>query len=291
MPSFCTTSFWGDVLNRKTFMLTFHYPAGATTRSSSSSMACDESSPLFVPTTGARPSDRGVYSKVAGAIFCVAALAAAVAAISSNTPWVATLGEGGESEAENCENTTAPPYAVDKLLGPLTSDMRNAAMEATAAAATAAAAASPGLELDVNDASNLGRHQVGQMIMTDATPALFTYQCDANNCGAQHPTEGDVPGGIFQYVDDRCAVMGGIGCEGAEGGETGCRACYLGTEAATFPGSLGYPQCPSCICEEFGESTPTASRSLSSAPIPPPSLISSPHTFSFLSSFLTFRQV
>lgn len=105
--------------------------------------------------------------------------------------------------------------------------------------------------VDAAEAS-LGRFQAGVLeIAEDAAPDLTTWQCDFNACGAQHPTD---LGGVGQYVDRACQYRGGIGCEGALGGETQCRACYFGTtESMRFPGNLGYPQCPMCLCEEFNK--------------------------------------
>lgn len=88
-------------------------------------------------------------------------------------------------------------------------------------------------------------------IAEDARTDLTTWQCDFHACGAQHPT---AEGGVGQYVDRSCGYFGGVGCEGALGGETACRACHIGTKAKmNFPGNLGYPRCPSCICEKFGK--------------------------------------
>ena len=53
-------------------------------------------------------------------------------------------------------------------------------------------------------------------------------------------------------MDDGCDHYGGVGCEGALGGETQCRACYIGPkESIDFDGNLGYPRCPMCVCEQF----------------------------------------
>ena len=84
---------------------------------------------------------------------------------------------------------------------------------------------------------------------TDAEPGLFTYQCDVVNCERQNPTPDGV-GSVYQYVDDRCGPSGGLGCEGANGGETHCRLCYVGDDT-DFEGYLGYPQCPMCVCEQY----------------------------------------
>ena len=98
--------------------------------------------------------------------------------------------------------------------------------------------------------SQFGKFRAGPSeIATDARPDLQTWQCDFENCAANHPT---ADGGVMQYVDRFCGENGGIGCEGASGGETHCRACYLGTPASVaFPGNLGYPRCPMCVCEAF----------------------------------------
>ena len=103
-----------------------------------------------------------------------------------------------------------------------------------------------------NAVSELGRHQAGpNSIAEDAAPNLVTWQCDFGACDAMHPTD---LGGIGQYVDDTCTATGGIGCEGAEGGETRCRACYLvQPQAMGFPGNLGYPRCPMCVCKALGK--------------------------------------
>lgn len=100
--------------------------------------------------------------------------------------------------------------------------------------------------------SSLGMFRAGpDEIAFDAKPSLVTWQCDPEACGAQHPTE---MGGVGQYVDDECGAFGGVGCEGALGGETQCRACYIVPhDAMDFPGNLGYPRCPMCVCELFGK--------------------------------------
>ena len=100
--------------------------------------------------------------------------------------------------------------------------------------------------------SNLGMFRAGpDEIAFDAKPSLVTWQCDPEACGAQHPTE---MGGVGQYVDDECGAFGGVGCEGALGGETQCRACYIVPhDKMDFPGNLGYPRCPMCVCELFGK--------------------------------------
>ena len=54
---------------------------------------------------------------------------------------------------------------------------------------------------------------------------------------------------MYQYVDRGCDAGGGLGCVGDSGGQTACRYCYLGSN--TFPGSLGYPVCPMCVCDAF----------------------------------------
>ena len=104
----------------------------------------------------------------------------------------------------------------------------------------------------VSDASALGLHRVGSIVASDAKPELMTWQCDFKNCHAFAPRNVHHPGkgGIFQYVDNACGYGGGVGCEGAHGGQTRCRACYLGKNIH-FKGSLGYPQCPMCICQHL----------------------------------------
>lgn len=99
-------------------------------------------------------------------------------------------------------------------------------------------------------AASVGMFRAGvDEIAHDAKPSLVTWQCDFEACGAQHPTQS---GGVGQYVDDACGEFGGIGCEGALGGETQCRACYtVPKEAMDFDGNLGYPRCPMCVCEEL----------------------------------------
>ena len=97
----------------------------------------------------------------------------------------------------------------------------------------------------------LGAFQAGpRHIAEDARPSLTTWECDFDACGAQHVTPG---GGVGQYVDDSCGDLGGVGCEGALGDQTRCRACYLvEADAMDFEGNLGYPRCPMCLCKEFG---------------------------------------
>ena len=97
----------------------------------------------------------------------------------------------------------------------------------------------------------LGAFQAGpRHIAEDARPSLTTWECDFDACGAQHVTPG---GGVGQYVDDSCGDLGGVGCEGALGKQTRCRACYLvEADAMDFEGNLGYPRCPMCLCKEFG---------------------------------------
>ena len=105
-------------------------------------------------------------------------------------------------------------------------------------------------EDDKFSSASLGRFRAGvDEIAHDAKPSLVTWQCDFDACGAQHPTKN---GGVGQYVDDGCDAGGGVGCEGALGGETQCRACYIGPkESIDFDGNLGYPRCPMCVCEQF----------------------------------------
>ena len=96
----------------------------------------------------------------------------------------------------------------------------------------------------------LGAFQAGpNHIAEDAAPSLTTWQCDFEACGAQHVTPN---GGVGQYVDGSCGDLGGVGCEGALGAQTRCRACYLvEADQMDFEGNLGYPRCPMCLCKEF----------------------------------------
>ena len=72
-------------------------------------------------------------------------------------------------------------------------------------------------EDDKFSSASLGRFRAGvDEIAHDAKPSLVTWQCDFDACGAQHPTKN---GGVGQYVDDGCDHYGGVGCEGALGGE------------------------------------------------------------------------
>ena len=105
-------------------------------------------------------------------------------------------------------------------------------------------------ERDKYGDATLGRFQAGpQHIAEDAKLSLTTWECDFDACGAQHPTP---QGGVGQYVDESCGYLGGVGCEGALGGETQCRACYLvEKDEMDFDGNLGYPRCPMCLCKEF----------------------------------------
>ena len=96
--------------------------------------------------------------------------------------------------------------------------------------------------------ATLGEFQAGpRHIAEDAELSLTTWECDFQACGAQHP---DV--NVGQYVDDSCGDLGGVGCEGALGDQTRCRACYLvEADKMDFAGNLGYPRCPMCLCKEF----------------------------------------
>jgi len=98
--------------------------------------------------------------------------------------------------------------------------------------------------------ATLGRFKAGSNhIAEDADLSLTTWECDFEACGAQHATSA---GGIGQYVDDSCGDLGGVGCEGALGDQTRCRACYLvEADQMDFEGNLGYPRCPMCLCKQF----------------------------------------
>ena len=103
--------------------------------------------------------------------------------------------------------------------------------------------------------AEIGSHDMGPGgVFADMDTSLYTYQCDANACERFNPNDPNNPGdgGMYQYVDDSCGAVGtAAGCEGAMGGETGCRMCVLGSNT-NFPGNQGYPQCPMCVCEEYG---------------------------------------
>ena len=103
-------------------------------------------------------------------------------------------------------------------------------------------------ESDKYAGATLGRFQAGPShIAEDAELSLTTWECDFEACGAQH-----VDVNVGQYVDDSCGDLGGVGCEGALGDQTRCRACYLvKADEMDFAGNLGYPRCPMCLCKEF----------------------------------------